>query len=58
MSRPDKFSFSVKYGDDDKTVFTAKSEIEANEWVKAIKDTQADAKKAADTQKDVKTFAN
>lgn len=48
----------MKYADDDKTVFGAKSDIEANEWVKAIKDTQSEAKKAADTQKDVKTFAS
>jgi hypothetical protein len=49
-------AFLLKYGEDVHT-FVAASLIEANEWIKCIKDVQADAKKSADTQKEIQSFA-
>ena len=48
--------FIIKYGDDTMT-FYAVSAIEANEWIKAIKEVQSEAKNSDDTHKEIQGFA-
>ena len=47
--------FAIKFGDDT-TSYLAVSELEANEWIKAIKEFQTESKKSGDTKKDIESF--
>jgi hypothetical protein len=48
-------SFILKYGDEVIT-WTAESAIEANDWIKCIKDVQTKAKSSKDTQKEIMEY--